>query len=314
MKDESAVVTKYNFRLRFFVPKGTDLRIEAPEAELPPAMPDTSLTLKPLFSETIKGAERLYISGKGFDSENNARNAGLRTQSALLLASAESRIGANCGQDKISARLAPFLKDKAKAEHGITLHDDVHGLFVYPDTGADRFFGLKAEMTVGRSAERFLKSFQNFAEQAPLFTERQYIALELINSSHFELTGRARLLTLVTAMEVMCEAKESSGPIKDIVSVAMKAVAAQAIGRERDIVLSRISEIKKESIKGACKSSVGALLGEEAAEKFGRLYDVRSEIVHGGKYVEEVETFANEAYDLTWEFLTHGLRTLDSGA
>lgn len=302
---------KFNFRLRFFVPKGTELKLDAPEAELPPATPNTSLTLKPLFSETIKGAERLYITGKGFSSESAAAIAGLRTKAALLLASAESRIGVNCGRDKVTLQFSEEIKKELELDAGVKLHDDVHGLYIYPDEGNDRFISMKGEMTVGRSADRFLASFENFSSQAPTLSDRHVIALELVNSSHFEITGRARFLTLVTAIEVLCERKRSSDAIQGLVDVALKAVAAYPEGQDRQSVINRISDIKKESIARACKSHIGNLLGMEAASQFGKFYNARGEIIHEGKFVEELETMANEAHDLTWKLLTHGLRTLD---
>lgn len=123
------------------------------------------------------------------------------------------------------------------------------------------------------------------------------LACEVYLSSHFESTSAARFLSCITTLEALVTDAPASKPVQTMVErFKYEAIAAQkvekdaAIRREFESLVSRIAYLRYRSIKSRIQNLVEEKLRTEPdimdptkmAKEVGRLYDLRSTLLHSG--------------------------------
>ena len=108
--------------------------------------------------------------------------------------------------------------------------------------------------------------------------------------SHFEAAPRARFLTLVSAIETIMEDKPRSPEAIEHVERLVQLTHNSELPRaEIDSILGTLSWLRRESISRTGKMFVDGLLGQKeyggkiAGDFFQYCYNIRSELMHGGK-------------------------------
>jgi hypothetical protein len=288
-------MSRYNFRLRFLLPTRQHISSAEKRIALSADGIEPALHLISPHTEKINESIDLVIAGSGFVSADEAKRQGHKARTALMLASAVLRIGVDCGNDVPRGSLASFIKERVKKEEGVTIHDDVHGLFIYKDEAVG-FFSAKASLEVGHSADAFLSSFKNVLVSDPSLNERQTTCLELLNLYHFEASARARFLAVITGIEVLCERRRRSAGFRKLLGQVQKFVQSLSVDQaNKKALVAALGELKTESISASCKHEIQERLGEQHVRRFVELYALRSGASHRGHAPPDMHKAAADA-------------------
>ncbi|MDZ4259122.1 MAG: hypothetical protein U0974_01235 [Gemmatimonadales bacterium] len=177
------------------------------------------------------------------------------------------------------------------AEHwGVTVHDDVYGVFVYenPETAAFMMLG-ELELAMREPLEGTLESWREALRPGPCMAEGVFVSYDLFAHSRFEISSRARFLLLVMAIEALL--RPESGPPDEVavLDAAIGVIRQSSLAENRKTTLaSRLGQLKKESIGSAARAyldrawAAGVLSIADAADVFQTSYGIRSGMVHRG--------------------------------
>jgi hypothetical protein len=294
----------YGFRARFQLPTGTALDEDADRLQIHlPGIP-APLTLKAIGATTIRDSSALSIAGTGFLSDADAREAGARVKQALTFAAVELRMGIDVGKDKFLSGFGEIVKDQARKQ-GVRLLDDVHGLVVYPEDLEVRFSYSRARLTAVRNKGRFVEVFTRaFAQTKPL-DSKTALSVELFVSSFFEASPRAQLLAMLSAVEALAEQELQGGKILAVVNESIVRAKMLPEGPSKQTLLSRLGELRRESISASCRRLISSLLSPQDAERFTEIYGARSKLLHEGSLPKgaDLAAMVRDLEDITARFL-----------
>ena len=268
----------YGFRIRFILSKDKSIEFSKDKTEI--QLPSR---------HKIIFFDNLIIKGSGFKSEEESRSIGEKIKTAILLASAKLRIGIDVGKDKTNFYLGKIVKEKAK-ESGYCLIEDIHGLCVYPEDMPIKFVSGGVSVNIGTPDSMFIKEMINaFSLINDNFQEKQHLSLELYNLSHFESSLRTQLLILVSAVECLVNRGPKSNDIINYINELIECTKKNYEGSEKDGLVSRLGELKRDSISESCNKLVEDYLGKESMKFLNKCYEIRSKISHEGKIPKEVD-------------------------
>lgn len=274
----------FAFRLRFRTAKpftSDEERLTVPADE---HGPEFSVAATP--EGPLREAKWLSVRLSGFDSAEAACKHALDLKDRLLLLGIIRSMGFDFGHDKITSALFSAFRRQLEETSGQSIRDNVHGLDVFEDDPErdTRFFTINATVTVSEPPAQFVASFQRIRAARLVFSERQRVALELINDSLFPASPDAQLLIRVAAMEVLC----SAGPRPDGQQVLLARLievldAAGATDDDKAPLREMLLRGKHETIGHACRRKVADLLGPGRIDEFRQVYRARSRLVHVGE-------------------------------
>lgn len=225
---------------------------------------------------------RLTLWCGGFHSEVEARTAGERVKTALILAGLLIGVGIDAGTDQV---VSPAAQRK-DGQPDDRLQPDVHGLQVIPEIDGMLFGFLR----VGPPVKRILPGdFEKRVTESDALgkqlTRKQTLAAQLYNQSHFQSSDVARFLTLISAVEALADRSSRSGAARVLIErmIAMTAAAADLDESEREALRNGLRSLKQESIGSAIGTLVRAYCEESAAKDVSRAYAIRSNLLHTGE-------------------------------
>lgn len=286
-------MSSYGFRIRFLLPEYR--RIEHNTEILQILLPtgDKEVLLKSVPKVKIKDSINLAVFASGFSSKCEADNCGRKVRNSLLLCGPHLQMGFDVGKDKARFIITEYgrkwLKKMMKLKEETTILNDIHGLCVYPEEKGVgvRFAGSLASFQVGVSSTKFVEEFTKAYDLDPQLSDKQWLALEVYNSSHFESSLRMRFLTLVVAVECLCIQKTRPEPVichlRKLIEITEKIDLESS---EKSSFLHCLKNLKKESISKSCRQLVKKYLGDEMETLFKDCYDIRSRILHNGSVPE----------------------------
>jgi len=154
--------------------------------------------------------------------------------------------------------------------------------------------------------DQWISEFKSiFSEQH----ESSEIAVPLIilNAALGERSITSRLLLSVTAIEAIAgkrkeRTKEELKIIKDLRANVEKSSLGDA---QKKSLLDAMIDLKRNQISKTCCNLVNEVLGKEYEEKFSKLYNIRSRLVHEGKQysMDELHEQANVALIIARELV-----------
>src|SRR5690606_6816106 len=100
-------------------------------------------------------SRHLVVNARGFENCKQARAFGAQFKNAVIVASALRQFGVDVGEDSPTGMIAQSVKDSFKAQRGVTLRDDVHGLDIFQDNEMVRIITVSAEAKVSTPAQIF---------------------------------------------------------------------------------------------------------------------------------------------------------------
>lgn len=284
----------YGFRIRFLLPEDCGINHDAKILQIPLPTRDKEVLLKSVSEANIKDSNNLAIFASGFSSSHEADICGRRVKNSLLLCGLCFQMGFDVGKDEARGVITEYgkelLKKTRKMKEKTLLLNDIHGLCVYPEEKSVdvRFASTSIQFRIGKSPTRFVEEFKKAYELNP--TDKQSLALELYNTSHFESSLRARFLTLVTAVECLCIQDEQPDPVVKYVETLIEQAKKSGIEAvQENSFLGRLGALKIESISKSCRRLVEKHLDVGAVDLFQECYDIRSDLSHDGKCQEGVD-------------------------
>ena len=144
----------------------------------------------------------LLFMGLGYESYDKAENAGRRLKAVIQLASLDTGIAIDVGKDDVRGGPGQVVIDAA-ARDGVLLLPDVHGLKVFEETGQPVQLSGTAKARVLSPLAGFESAVKIRSTRTREFDNKHALAAQLHAVSDFETSQRSRLLTLVTALDVL---------------------------------------------------------------------------------------------------------------
>lgn len=280
----------YGFRIRFLLSEAYRINHNANILQISLPTGDKEVLLKSVSVANIKDSINLAIVGSGFSSEHEADICGRRVKNSLLLCGLRLQMGIDVGKDKARGGITKYGKEWLKKTTGIKeetlLLNDIHGLCVYPEEkGVDvRFVSIGFKVHLGQSSTKFVEEFKKAYKLSPKLTDKQSLALELYNTSHFESSLRARFLTLVTAIECLCVRATRPKTVLDFLKKLIDTTeGADLEPPERKSLIDGLKNLKTESVRKSCLQLAEKHLGGDAMSLFQECYSIRGGLAHDGK-------------------------------
>ena len=246
-------------------------------------------------------APALMFSGTGYPARTDAEAAGRALKDAVQLASLDIGLGIDTGLDVVTGGPAQLMIETA-AREGVQLLPDVHGLQVFEETEHPAVsMGLTAQGAVLSPLDSFINSLVIRTHNFKPLDDKRLLACRLYALSRFESSQRSRLLTLVTALDLLSETLPRTGIALKIVNEAFKIAKA----RRREEKIAGASEVELSQVD-ALLSALGGLRNQSISASIKRLADTAStDVLVYGKSADQI---VDEAYKARNE-LIHGGRT-----
>ena len=246
-------------------------------------------------------APALMFSGTGYSARTDAEAAGRALKNAVQLASLDIGLGIDTGLDVITGGPGPVVIEAA-AHEGVQLLPDVHGLQVFEETENPAIsMGLTAQGTVLSPLDTFINSLVIRTYNFKPLDDKRLLACRLYALSRFETSQRSRLLTLVTALDLLSETLPRTGVALKVVNEVLEIAKT----RRKEAKNAGASEVELSQV-GALLSALGSLRNQSISASIKRLAEtVGTDVMIFGKAPDQI---VDEAYKARNE-LIHGGRT-----
>lgn len=251
-------------------------------------------------------AKSFVILSGGYSTKKEALDYGFKLKDAVLCYGTVFRVGVDVGKDKASGFVSKYVKDKVFDEHGIVMIDDVHGVTVYSEEHPTTCSSISATGLVNvRDAVFVTDKLNDLINESYVLCEQLKLAMELMTSSFFESSSRARFLTLVLAAESVLSPEDRSKEVRSVVDELKKVTRFSNLSdQEKSSILGTLNWLYKDSISQSLKKL--ALLHlpsktyqELPSHKFiQKCYEARSKLVHSGAVDEEKHNIGTLAANL----------------
>lgn len=254
----------------------------------------------------IANTEQLFLSGSGYATFEDAKQAGLRWRQHVMVALAHYMVGAEFGPvaEDVAAR-------RGYGTLGEQFYDGQKGLQVFDaDEGVHFLYG-EAIGEVLRPVDGFATG--PLRDQLALVyvphPQTHELAYSLIHAAHFEVNNESAHVILVTALESVIGPKRQKRdePIPGVLA-ALKAVVkgtSDISDTIRQVLFNGLGQIKTESISECGRRVCGELLHGRTYrdlapdEFFDTVYRMRNAIVHGRTPVDGRPT-AEQLQEIQW--------------
>lgn len=248
-------------------------------------------------AESLSEASWFVLTGRGYQTEEEARQAGERARELVYFLQVERDVDIDLGDDEKTGMVGDVVKEsmKAASEKEIEVHYSTHGLAVYPEEPQPLIASGQAGLTVQRNWERTVQELLPDLHESELsLDERTSLACSLYGSAQSTNSPRATFLFLVTAIESLLEPEERSEGAVSLVDGFIEKVKMSCLDEsERDSLIGSLRWLRQDSITRTGEQLVEKHLGEaeydgmEAPDFFRKCYSIRSELLHEGEPKDE---------------------------
>lgn len=275
-------MTNFAYRIKFYLSDHDRINQEGKEFQLQSTTNGQDMVLKAVANANIKDTNELCVIGTGFSSPDEAYQYGVKVKNAIHLTGAVLKLGIDVGKDDSKMLMdITIYQFKEKVRNCLS---DVHGLSVYKVEPSLSFISVHGNVTIGVPANTFDVVLSKAINVN--LSEKHLLALELYNMSRFESSLRARLITLVTAVESMIKRQEIAPAmlchIEKLIQYSLESDEPLLSADQKRSIIKNLEDLKKESIARACRQFVKRHMGNEAKEFVHEAYDIRSRMLHDG--------------------------------
>lgn len=309
----------FSFRHRIELPRGSQIDLAEHELLLSQAE-GTRVVLSSGSSDvSLREAERFLLRGEGFDTVEQAREAGAYWRSVLERVFARVHISADFGERSLRGGLTSAgISMMEQAGGGARVLNDEHGLMIYESDPQPLFARLEASVRRLASPECVRAALEGAIAQHPS-TLRESLAFDLYSAS-FAVKGiaDARFMLLMMALEMLIEQGQHDDTSQRLVDeLIAQTQGAELPQKQRESILGALRELRRESI-GQAGRRLAARLGDRVyadlapVSFFNRCYVVRSRLVHGDiprPQREEVDALAATLEGFVADLIAFGLST-----
>ena len=267
-------------RLRFRLQK--KLRIDANEHRLEVAGRMVVLT-PPTPDVKIMDSEWLIMNARGFGTEEEARQFGVRLKAALEVSAIAARLGVDTGRNLATSGLGKVVKD-ALAKEGAHVRDNIHGLDVFPDRQDTRIFSLAMTGTVHAAAEPFLSDLDGLVRAAVTPSPRVADVILLLNYALMRPEPVAQIVFAVSAVESLGQDESWSADQKQILAELVACAEQSATGTEaerKEVADAVGKSLHRLTLRQGVFRLLDRLELQNLKKPWDDLYKERSTLVHG---------------------------------
>jgi hypothetical protein len=301
----------YAFRIRFFLLKSTYIGID--ETDIPIEVSGRTYILKGV-GEKISNSSELVLIGRGFKSEKDAFIEGCHVQDVLRWCGASLGIPIDLGNNKLAGGITEYTRNLIYENKGINALNSIRGLMVYEDDDDTIFIHDSiANFSLTKDKDMFKKVFQEFHQRNICFSPRTKLAYEFYNlaKEHEENSFRVKFLLNMVAMESLIQVEQRPSASYDHVNELIEITEnnPNLDRKEKDSIKGTLNHLRNESITKAGQNLVAQHLGDNqyynkpAAEFFKKCYDIRSKLVHTGKWQDENNIISAELDEMLTDLL-----------
>lgn len=273
----------FGFKLQFWTSRAQSIDIENESLSLKLAETGRTIKLLPVSKDTNKNWCNLIIQGSGYPSKDDAFREGERIKNCVLLSGPFLRMGFDIGKNKPRCALSNHIKDEFKEKFGVCVVDDVHGLIVYSEELPITSISTQINGIVSTPINNFIEVITEFYGKNYIISDKQALALELYNMSHFDKSLRGRFLTLVTVIESLSDREERSKDSIKLLDELIETTNKSDLEKlDKESLVKALDGLRKEAISRSCRKLLKRHLGRNAVKQFQGYYDVRGRILHDG--------------------------------
>ncbi len=231
----------------------------------------------------INKASTLDFDVHGFASHEEAHECGLRFRSASLLTAGQQRIGVDVGIDQTTVDQTTPVEDQSARTQGYGLKNELMGLTVHKGKLEGMIMLSDAHIVHLAESQPFVDGIiVAFGEDYDL-DEKHQLALELYGLSHFETSERARFLVLTSVIEVLATQDKCPEETQKVINKILRRLKSSCLPKEqKEPLIDGLNRLRRQSISKACKEYVRKALGDDAADRFKKIYNTRSKLLHEG--------------------------------
>lgn len=293
---ETCVGVSYTFRHRFKIVRGNHLDVEAEAYVLADSDSDGKVSLLSTKSgSNISELSELAVQGTGYDSLDDAIDAGRRWKLYLLKAFARQSTAVDFGEDDshvfpeslIVRADTPFPFSDMGSE-GDRIIRDSDRLQVFQTEPVPKFVRLTADAKVKRGMSQFETQLRDIRESdSTMWSDKHKLAYRLVHNALWDENPEVRYILLVTAVEALLVDQ----PVEPNILAGLDRLIELVNGwTDADpAVKKRLPELlrddKKESVSKLAAKKAAILEGEyggmESVAYFKKAYNIRSNLVHG---------------------------------
>lgn len=279
----------YRLRFRFHVShKGM---ITGDDKERKFALPNGHCaSLQCLDGDNFSLSTRFAVYSGGYSTELEALEYAQKLKDAVLCFGTKFRIGVDVGKNKASGFLADHVKENIFDQQGIRIIDDIHGICAYSEEYPTSCFSMSATGLVNPKGAKYLTDEVFAILSSEHYLDAQIrLSMELLTSSFFESSPRARFLTLVLSAEAILAPDHRSLEVKKLIDeLKDHAKSSDITNKEKDSILGSLNWLYRDSISQSLIKMADTYLTHEvydglASKKFiKKCYEARSKLVHTG--------------------------------
>ncbi|MHC4179216.1 MAG: hypothetical protein ACYSWU_17015 [Planctomycetota bacterium] len=283
-------MTDFTVRVRFRIPPGDRLGMEADEVTYVPSRGKPVLLKAAESGEHISKTDWLLAISEGWQSAEEAESAASDLTDALRTALSRFGVGADLGR-----RAPQSFMFRAGLEMVANMADrrvlnDEHGAMVFA-THLKPMFARVGNATVVRTLqpERWKKAFIFALDSGHVLGERERAAFDLYTGAHLVRESQdARFILLFAAIETLIDEGPRPESVRQLVDEFLaRTKAADLPEDEKQSLVGSLKWLRSYSIRQAGRALVREQLGarqygDVSAEKFfDRCYELRNRLLHG---------------------------------
>lgn len=250
---------------------------------------ESDIVLKSTQKDTpIEKAHELVLRSDGYASEEEAWNAGLHCEDALMLAFARLHIGADFGDRAPMSYFTSAGLKTLQTQTGVRVLNDVHGLMTFENEQPTKFVSFHAKPVVTKRQERFIQAVELALDHNLHLSDQERLAFDLFGTSFFQKSVDARFLMLMMAVETLLDPDFRSQTVqehvKELIRLTKESFALSP--HEKNSLIGSLQSLSKESVGQAGQKLAKRLgnrryAGQKPSKFFTRCYELRSNLVHG---------------------------------
>ncbi len=280
----------FRIRLRVRIAKG--FTTEATSLNVIVANKDVTITSQNK-EKPLSKSRWIVLSARGFSTEEQARQFGIRLRSIVQLAALSARLGVDVGEDQPTSWVS---EDFARSTGLIRKHErvvpNVHGLAILPDDDNTRFPLINVQATVTADPKHLLSALRELEQNGGIEFGVAKNSVRLLNLAMMTSESLAQMVLALSAVEDLGQnEKWSKTQLALIEQLVVDAQASmEGTAEERAEVAGAIQTgLFRLSLRQGVRRLLARLGQDHLRKEWDRLYGIRSGLFHGTTRLSDAE-------------------------
>lgn len=299
----------YKFRFKFILSDSIYFNVN--ETSLCFNIASKEYILKSAEEKNISNSSVLILSGTGFNTREEAQLCGSHLMNVFRMYSIRSKFGLNLGNNNINGGFTDYFRDLIYKETGQIILNEIDGLMVYEDKPNIKVASFSANAVLTKDIGPLIEEVEKFHDNYINLSDNLLYAIEFYNLTHFNPSTRVKFLLYVITIETLIKAKDRREDVINHVNTLIALTRDNKSLQDDEIqsLISSLGYLRMKSISESGRNLVNFYLGEKsyygkrASKFFTDCYNIRSKLVHYGKWDNEYESISNELGNMVNDLL-----------